>query len=147
MGGGWCQSVSRARHEACIRLLPKFPSSGRDYDVGGAVRARWRVRAKGEINCTKGNVGRYRASQFALMAWRGATRRVIVRTMWRVSPLLVGDSPLSVTDRCLGESVRAWLGTVAMWRVSLHLLGDCRDVASQSALDWGLSRCGESVRT
>ncbi|KAL6185666.1 hypothetical protein ACLB2K_041796 [Fragaria x ananassa] len=55
--------------------------------------------------------------------------------------------------RCLGESVRAWLGTVAMWRVSARLIGDCRYVAlraaalaSQSALGWGLSLCGESVR-
>ncbi|KAL6225558.1 hypothetical protein ACLB2K_004408 [Fragaria x ananassa] len=45
-----------------------------------------------------------------------------------------------------GKSVRAWLGTVAMWRVSPRLVGDCRDVASQSALSWGLLLCGESIR-
>ena len=79
--------------------------------------------------------------------------------MWRVSPRLIGDcrnvasqsalgwglSLCGVAGRCLGESVHAWLGTVAMWRC-----GRC--VASQSALGWGDSllsvadRClGESV--
>ncbi|KAL6211245.1 hypothetical protein ACLB2K_016472 [Fragaria x ananassa] len=33
-----------------------------------------------------------------------------------------------------------------MWRVSPRLVGDCREVASQSALDWGLWLCCESVR-
>ncbi|KAL6141035.1 hypothetical protein ACLB2K_059326 [Fragaria x ananassa] len=33
-----------------------------------------------------------------------------------------------------------------LWRVSQPLVGDCREVASQSALDWGLWLCGESVR-
>ncbi|KAL6176346.1 hypothetical protein ACLB2K_052980 [Fragaria x ananassa] len=46
-----------------------------------------------------------------------------------------------------GQSVRAWLGTVAMWRVNPRLVGDCREVASQFALDWGLSRSGQSVRS
>ncbi|KAL6202403.1 hypothetical protein ACLB2K_026111 [Fragaria x ananassa] len=79
---------------------------------------------------------------------------------WQVSPLMVGDcrdvasqsalgwgdTPLSVTGRCLGELVRTWLGTVAMWQVSPRLVGDCCYVASQSALGWGLLLCGESVR-
>ncbi|KAL6210507.1 hypothetical protein ACLB2K_015739 [Fragaria x ananassa] len=33
-----------------------------------------------------------------------------------------------------------------LWRVSPRLVGDRREVASQSALDWGLWLCGESVR-
>ncbi|KAL6223428.1 hypothetical protein ACLB2K_006815 [Fragaria x ananassa] len=57
-----------------------------------------------------------------------------------------GDSLLSVASRYLGESVRAWLGTVAKWQVSPRLVGDCCYVASQSALGWGLSRSGKSVR-
>ncbi|KAL6211995.1 hypothetical protein ACLB2K_017218 [Fragaria x ananassa] len=32
-----------------------------------------------------------------------------------------------------------------LWRVSLRLIGDYREVASQSALDWGLWLCGEAV--
>ncbi|KAL6139038.1 hypothetical protein ACLB2K_064316 [Fragaria x ananassa] len=73
--------------------------------------------------------------------------------MWRYgrcvasqSALGWGDSLLSVAGRCLGESVRAWLGTVAMWRC-----GRC--VASQSVLGLGDSllsiagRCpDESIR-
>ncbi|KAL6132740.1 hypothetical protein ACLB2K_064979 [Fragaria x ananassa] len=73
--------------------------------------------------------------------WREETRCVASQ-----SALGWGDSLLSVAGRCPGESVRAWLGTVAMWRC-----GRC--VASQSALGWGDSllsvagRCpGESVR-
>ncbi|KAL6223508.1 hypothetical protein ACLB2K_006893 [Fragaria x ananassa] len=56
--------------------------------------------------------------------------------MWRCgrcvasqSALGWGDSLLSIAGRCLGESVRAWLGTVSMWRVSARLIGDCRYVA------------------
>ena len=45
-----------------------------------------------------------------------------------------------------GESVRAWLGTVARWPVSLRLIGDCGYVASQSSLGWGLSRGGVAGR-
>ncbi|KAL6176355.1 hypothetical protein ACLB2K_052989 [Fragaria x ananassa] len=73
--------------------------------------------------------------------------------MWRCgryvaseSALGWGDSLLSVGGHCPGESVHAWLGTVAMWHC-----GCC--VVSQSALGWGDSllsvagRCpGESVR-
>ncbi|KAL6181845.1 hypothetical protein ACLB2K_048494 [Fragaria x ananassa] len=66
--------------------------------------------------------------------------------MWRYgrcvasqSALGWGDSPLSVAGRCLGKSVRAWLGTVTMWRVSPRLIGDCRDVALRPLR-------GESVR-
>ncbi|KAL6198220.1 hypothetical protein ACLB2K_028012 [Fragaria x ananassa] len=33
-----------------------------------------------------------------------------------------------------------------MWRGSPRLVGDCREVASQSALGWGLWLCGEAVR-
>ncbi|KAL6189490.1 hypothetical protein ACLB2K_040878 [Fragaria x ananassa] len=146
--------------------------------------AMWRVSARLIGEC------RYVASQCSL-DWRLSLCGV---AMWRCgrcvasqSALGWGDSPLSVAGRCLGESVRAWLGTVAMrrvsarlvgdcrcvalrplrgesirawlgrlaiercgplpWRVSPRLIGDCRDVASQSALGWGLSRCGESVRT
>ncbi|KAL6178396.1 hypothetical protein ACLB2K_049914 [Fragaria x ananassa] len=33
-----------------------------------------------------------------------------------------------------------------LWRVSPRLGGDCREVASQSALGWGLWLCGEAVR-
>ncbi|KAL6195432.1 hypothetical protein ACLB2K_031051 [Fragaria x ananassa] len=58
-----------------------------------------------------------------------------------------GDLLLSVAGRCLGgQSVRAWLGTVARWRVSPRLVGDCRYMARQSAFGWGLSRGGQSVR-
>ncbi|KAL6124484.1 hypothetical protein ACLB2K_076996 [Fragaria x ananassa] len=69
----------------------------------------------------------------------------------RVSPRLVGDCLevasqsaldwgllLCVSQSALdwglslsGKSVRAWLGTVAMWRVSPRLIGDCHEVASQ----------------
>ncbi|KAL6141798.1 hypothetical protein ACLB2K_060085 [Fragaria x ananassa] len=73
--------------------------------------------------------------------------------LWRVSPRLVVDCREVASQSALdwglwlcGESVRAWLGTVARWPVSPHLIGDCGYVASQSALDWGLSRSGQSVR-
>ncbi|KAL6225635.1 hypothetical protein ACLB2K_004484 [Fragaria x ananassa] len=33
-----------------------------------------------------------------------------------------------------------------MWRGSPRLIEDCREVASQSALDWGMRLCGEAVR-
>ncbi|KAL6223444.1 hypothetical protein ACLB2K_006831 [Fragaria x ananassa] len=73
--------------------------------------------------------------------------------LWQVSPRLVGDcrevDSQSALDWGLwlcGESVRAWLGTVAKWPVSPRLIGDCGYVASQSALGWGLSRSGQSVR-
>ncbi|KAL6225640.1 hypothetical protein ACLB2K_004489 [Fragaria x ananassa] len=33
-----------------------------------------------------------------------------------------------------------------MWRGSPRLIGDCREVASQSALDWGPWLHGEAVR-
>ncbi|KAL6141647.1 hypothetical protein ACLB2K_059935 [Fragaria x ananassa] len=78
--------------------------------------------------------------------------------MWRCgrcvasqSALGWGDSLLSVAGRCLGESVRAWLGTVAMWRVNARLIGDCRFVAlrplrGQSVRAWlgrlAIERCG-----
>ncbi|KAL6132953.1 hypothetical protein ACLB2K_065190 [Fragaria x ananassa] len=50
-----------------------------------------------------------------------------------------GDSLLSVAGRCPSESVRAWLGTVAMWRVNARLIGNCRYVALRPLR-------GESVR-
>ncbi|KAL6213074.1 hypothetical protein ACLB2K_012522 [Fragaria x ananassa] len=75
------------------------------------------------------------------------------------STLSANDSALGWRLSRGGQSVRAWLGTVAMWRVSprlvgdcgyvasqSRLVGDCREVASQSALGWGLSRGGQSVR-
>ncbi|KAL6213174.1 hypothetical protein ACLB2K_012621 [Fragaria x ananassa] len=69
--------------------------------------------------------------------------------MWRYGRCVASQSALGwglslcgVAGRCLGESVRAWLGTVTMWRVSPRLIGDYRYVASQSALGWGLSLCG-----
>ncbi|KAL6180964.1 hypothetical protein ACLB2K_047622 [Fragaria x ananassa] len=93
------------------------------------------------------------------MAWRAATRRVIVRAKWRVSPRLIGDCRYVALRPVHGESVRSWLGRLAIercgplpWRVSPRLVGDCRDVASQSALGWGLRYMvlpplrGESVR-
>ncbi|KAL6197069.1 hypothetical protein ACLB2K_032681 [Fragaria x ananassa] len=56
--------------------------------------------------------------------------------MWRCgrcvasqSALGWGDSLLNVAGRCPGESVHAWLWTVAMWLVSARLIGDCRYVA------------------
>ncbi|KAL6208759.1 hypothetical protein ACLB2K_019704 [Fragaria x ananassa] len=72
--------------------------------------------------------------------------------MWRCgrcvashSVLDWGDSLLSVAGRCLGESIRAWLGTIARWPVSPRMVGDCGYVASQSALGWGLSRGGQET--
>ncbi|KAL6125024.1 hypothetical protein ACLB2K_077532 [Fragaria x ananassa] len=78
--------------------------------------------------------------------------------MWRCgrcvasqSALGWGDSLLSVAGRCPGESVRAWLGTIAMWRVSACLIGDCRYVAlrplrGESVRAWlgrlAIERCG-----
>ncbi|KAL6213807.1 hypothetical protein ACLB2K_013246 [Fragaria x ananassa] len=69
--------------------------------------------------------------------------------LWRVSLRLVGDCREVASQSALdwglwlcGESVRAWLGTVARWPVSPRLIGDCGYVASQSALGWGLSRGG-----
>ncbi|KAL6135295.1 hypothetical protein ACLB2K_067523 [Fragaria x ananassa] len=115
------------RHVGCGRPL-----------VGGAVHARWRVRARGEINCAKGMAGRYRASQFGLMAWRDVTRRVIVRAMWRVSPRLIGDCRYVVSQSALGWGLSLCGVAAAAWRVILRLIG--------SALDWGLSRGGQSVR-
>ncbi|KAL6196538.1 hypothetical protein ACLB2K_032152 [Fragaria x ananassa] len=69
--------------------------------------------------------------------------------MWRVSPRLVGDCREVASQSALdwglwlcGESVRAWLGTVAKWQVSPRLVRDCCYVTIQSALGWGLSRGG-----
>ncbi|KAL6220050.1 hypothetical protein ACLB2K_007808 [Fragaria x ananassa] len=45
----------------------------------------------------------------------------------------------------VSQSALDW-GLRLMWRGSLHLIGDCREVASQSALDWGLRLHGEAVR-
>ncbi|KAL6223492.1 hypothetical protein ACLB2K_006878 [Fragaria x ananassa] len=65
-----------------------------------------------------------------------------------------GDSLLSVAGRCPGESIRAWLGTIAMWRVSGCLIGDCRYVAlrpmhGESVRAWlgtvAMWRCGRCV--
>ncbi|KAL6221024.1 hypothetical protein ACLB2K_008776 [Fragaria x ananassa] len=73
--------------------------------------------------------------------------------MWRGCPRLVGDCREVASQSALnwglwlcGESVRAWVGTVARWSVSPRLIGDCGYVARQSALGWGLSRGGQSVR-
>ncbi|KAL6176718.1 hypothetical protein ACLB2K_053351 [Fragaria x ananassa] len=84
----------------------------------------------------------------------------VLRTGWREEkfccsgdPRLVGDCREVASQSALGwglwlcgESVRAWLGTVARWPVSPCLVGDCGYVASQSALGWRLSRGGQSVR-
>ncbi|KAL6201760.1 hypothetical protein ACLB2K_025472 [Fragaria x ananassa] len=154
-----------------LNLGVPIPSEAAEPPKGLVLDCRWRVRTKGEINCAKGMAGRYRASQFGLMAWRAATRRVIVRAMWRVSPRLVGDCRYVASQSALdwrlslcgvgaaawrsalgwglwlcGKLVRAWLRTVARWPVSLRLVGDCGYVASQSALGWGLWLYGESVR-
>ncbi|KAL6189120.1 hypothetical protein ACLB2K_040510 [Fragaria x ananassa] len=55
----------------------------------------------------------------------------------------VFDSPM-LNPRLIGDcrevasqSALDW-GLRLMWRVSPRLIGDCREVASQSALDWGL---------
>ncbi|KAL6124450.1 hypothetical protein ACLB2K_076962 [Fragaria x ananassa] len=134
------------------------------------------------MNCAKGMVGRYRASQLASryqVAWRVATRQVIVRavashsaggmvpspqvptresrgdggdvpkTCWQEDNFNVALASQSALGWGLsrgGQSVRAWLGTVAMWRVSPRLIKDCHEVACQSALGWGLRLSGESVR-
>ncbi|KAL6192010.1 hypothetical protein ACLB2K_038397 [Fragaria x ananassa] len=45
-------------------------------------------------------------------------------------------SPRLVGEWLCGESVRAWLRTVGRWPVSPRLVGDCGYVASQSALGW-----------
>ncbi|KAL6197152.1 hypothetical protein ACLB2K_032764 [Fragaria x ananassa] len=73
----------------------------------------------------------------------------VAKTGWREETFAAVLASRSAFDWGLsrsGQSVRAWLGTVAMWRVSPRLVGDCREVASQSALGWGLWLCGESVR-
>ncbi|KAL6141776.1 hypothetical protein ACLB2K_060063 [Fragaria x ananassa] len=78
--------------------------------------------------------------------------------MWRCgrcvasqSVLGWGDSLLSLAGRCPDESVRAWLGTVAMWGVSARLIGDCRYVTlrplrGESVRAWlgrlAIERCG-----
>ncbi|KAL6219633.1 hypothetical protein ACLB2K_007392 [Fragaria x ananassa] len=80
------------------------------------------------MNYARGMVGRYRESQLA-SRYQATIQSAL---SWGLSR---GD-----------QSVRTWLGTVAMWRVSPRLIGDCREVASQSALDWGLRLYGESVR-
>ncbi|KAL6202656.1 hypothetical protein ACLB2K_026362 [Fragaria x ananassa] len=52
------------------------------------------------------------------------------------SPML---NPRLIGDRheVASQSALDW-GLRLMWRVSPRLIGDCREVASQSALDWGL---------
>ncbi|KAL6140538.1 hypothetical protein ACLB2K_058837 [Fragaria x ananassa] len=89
--------------------------------------------------------GRYLGE--SVRAWLGTV------AMWRVSTRLIGDCHYVALRLLHGKSVRAWLGRLAIersgplpWRVSPRLVGDCRYVASQCALDWRLSLCGESVR-
>ncbi|KAL6197068.1 hypothetical protein ACLB2K_032681 [Fragaria x ananassa] len=96
--------------------------------------------------------GRCMASQSAL-DWRLSLCGVAAAA-WRVSPRLSVRAWLErlAIERCgplRGESVRAWLGRLAIeccgplpWRVSQRLIGDCRYVVSQCALDWRLSLCG-----
>ncbi|KAL6219674.1 hypothetical protein ACLB2K_007433 [Fragaria x ananassa] len=98
------------------------------------------------------------ASQSAL-GWGDSLLSVVGRCLGDHSALGWGDSLLSVTGRCPGESVRAWLGTVAMWRCGrcmasqsmldwggslMSIVGRCP--GESAMLDWGLSLCGESVR-
>ncbi|KAL6213980.1 hypothetical protein ACLB2K_013418 [Fragaria x ananassa] len=51
-----------------------------------------------------------------------------------------------VTGVMLWKPVGNKKSLMLLWRVSPRLVGDCREVASQSALGWGLWLCGESVR-
>ncbi|KAL6142999.1 hypothetical protein ACLB2K_061274 [Fragaria x ananassa] len=88
-----------------------------------------------------------------MLLWRVSPRLGGDCREWSISPRLVGDCGYVARESALdwglsrsGQSVRAWLGTVAMWRGSSHLIGDCGYEARQSALDWGLSRSGQSVR-
>ncbi|KAL6185911.1 hypothetical protein ACLB2K_042033 [Fragaria x ananassa] len=116
------------------------------------------------MNCAKGMAGRYRASQLAsryqargmMPSPQVPTQESqgdggdVPKTCWQEDNFNVALASQSALGWGLsrgGQSVRAWLGTVAMWRVSPCLIGNCREVASQSALDWGLSRSGLSVRS
>ncbi|KAL6179704.1 hypothetical protein ACLB2K_046376 [Fragaria x ananassa] len=108
------------------------------------------------MNRANGVGGRYGATLFALSGERKRAKGVACRYGAR-GFAVVGEGkrakgvasrcPGDVAGRCPGEAVRAWLGTVAMWRrggplpwrVSPRLVGDCRYVASQCVLDWRLS--------
>ncbi|KAL6213173.1 hypothetical protein ACLB2K_012620 [Fragaria x ananassa] len=121
---------------------PQVPTRESRGDGGDVPKTGWRE----EMFAAALAIGDCR--YVALRLLRGESVRAWLGTvaMWRVSPRLVVDCRYVALRPLHGESVRAWLGTVAMWRVSPRLLGDCRYVASQSALGWGLSLCGESVR-
>ncbi|KAL6185405.1 hypothetical protein ACLB2K_041539 [Fragaria x ananassa] len=90
------------------------------------------------------------ASSFGGVLLLERLRQALSQVFW----LCTNKSLSPQSERVLGwgvmlempRIVRAWLGTVARWPVSPRLIGDRGYMAKQSALDWGPSRSGQSVR-